>query len=495
MLIQILLPLFIFASTAIVSAAQNLNAALLKAAEAGDTARVEALLAQGADINAKNDVRETPLSVASFRGHLEIVKILIAKGGDLNQACPLCQALREGRVFGKKTFECSSCLAVAELLIEIGANLNATNGLGNTPLHIATQWGHLSIAKLLLAKGASVNAKGHFGSAPLHYAAEEGFVSLAEFLLANGADVNLKNQFGKTPLDVATADDAPEGAANVAALLIEKGASLKAANDANKTLLHITAAKGQLQLVRTLLAKGVDVNAKDKFGYTALHYAAKEGHLPIAEALIAKGARVNAENTFGKAPLDLAKDDNMIQLLTKAGQKQQASARQGRPGARRQPVSTGQRAQAAKSPNPLMRMKGTWTMTWNVYDLGPRKGTIGFGFGGGARPTSQQVIDQPDPDTISFKLDSYALTLKRDVKTNDYAVTLLDPARNRRLIDNLTLAYSVTEGFFTSSETEDATPYVNIKFEGVAKHVWLIKIESPNPNHSLRKYSITFTKP
>lgn len=102
MLIQILLPLFIIASTAIASITQDLNSALLKAAEAGDTARVEALLAQGADLNAKNNVGDTPLSIASFRGHLEIVKILIAKGSDLNQDCPLCEALREGRVFGKK---------------------------------------------------------------------------------------------------------------------------------------------------------------------------------------------------------------------------------------------------------------------------------------------------------------------------------------------------------------------------------------------------------
>ena len=81
-----------------------------------------------------------------------------------------------------------------------GADVNAIDRRGWTPLHQAASYGHKEIVELLIAKGADVNAK-IGGETPLHYAAIKGHKELAELLIANGADVNAKTLANDTPLD------------------------------------------------------------------------------------------------------------------------------------------------------------------------------------------------------------------------------------------------------------------------------------------------------
>jgi len=69
-----------------------------------------------------------------------------------------------------------------------------------TPLHAAAIRNHKEIAQLLIAKGADVNAKNKYGGTPLHYAATK---EIAELLIAKGANVNMREIDGSTPLDLA----------------------------------------------------------------------------------------------------------------------------------------------------------------------------------------------------------------------------------------------------------------------------------------------------
>ncbi|HIG23126.1 ankyrin repeat domain-containing protein, partial [Henriciella sp.] len=83
----------------------------------------------------------------------------------------------------------------AEEIIEKGVDINAKGLFGDTPLHIAAQFGHTEIAELLIAKGADVNAD-NAKETPLHRAATNGHYAIAELLIAAGVDVNAKNVGG-----------------------------------------------------------------------------------------------------------------------------------------------------------------------------------------------------------------------------------------------------------------------------------------------------------
>ena len=98
-----------------------------------------------------------------------------------------------------------------------GADVNAKDEDGETPLHYTVYKGHKEIAELLIEKGADVDAGNSFGSTPLHNAAIDGHTEIVELLIAKGADVNAKADTGWTPLDSAervSEDDSPEVKAN-----------------------------------------------------------------------------------------------------------------------------------------------------------------------------------------------------------------------------------------------------------------------------------------
>jgi len=92
-------------------------------------------------------------------------------------------------------------------LIERGADVNAKEEYGNTPLHWASIENHIELAKLLIERGADVNAKRNDGETPLHWASIENYIELAELLLDRGADLEAKDNWGQTPLDNARSDE------------------------------------------------------------------------------------------------------------------------------------------------------------------------------------------------------------------------------------------------------------------------------------------------
>jgi len=101
----------------------------------------------------------------------------------------------------------SNHMDIVKLLIAAGADVNVKNNkYGWTPLYSAAGGGHKKIAQLLIAEGADVNAKDDTGMTPLHYeamswAAYHGHKEIVELLIAKGADVDAKGDDGRTPLD------------------------------------------------------------------------------------------------------------------------------------------------------------------------------------------------------------------------------------------------------------------------------------------------------
>jgi hypothetical protein len=93
---------------------------------------------------------------------------------------------------------------VKELLSK-GANVNARDENGQTPLHWAAIHGRVDVARLLLEHGADVNARDENGQTPLRWAAIHGHVDVARLLLDHGADPSIRDRDGRTPLDIARA--------------------------------------------------------------------------------------------------------------------------------------------------------------------------------------------------------------------------------------------------------------------------------------------------
>ncbi len=187
-------------------------------------------------------------------------------------------------------------------LLANGADANAKDTTGDTPLHVAADGNARDVAELLLSRGADVNAKADRGATPLHYAAMANSKAVAELLLAKGADVNRKSEDGMTPLHGAAYSNAED----VAALLILKGADINAKSNTGGTPLHYAAMANSKAVAELLLANGADVNARVNNQRTPLHLAAYRNAKEVAELLLAKGADVNAKDKGGKTPLALA---------------------------------------------------------------------------------------------------------------------------------------------------------------------------------------------
>jgi len=106
-------------------------------------------------------------------------------------------------------------------LLRNGADVNAKNNAGQTPLHQAAMWGTFERAAVLVRNGAHVNARDHSGNTPLHMAARWGGRSrIAALLLENGAEVNPRGELFTTPLRQAILS----GDEKTIALLKERGA-------------------------------------------------------------------------------------------------------------------------------------------------------------------------------------------------------------------------------------------------------------------------------
>jgi ankyrin repeat protein len=97
---------------------------------------------------------------------------------------------------------------IAQVLLDAGANMNAEDNQGFTPMHWAVYESLLlpeaqEVAKLLVIRGADINARDKEGSTPLFWALWQGNRNLANFLLAHGADPTIRGKENLTPLELA----------------------------------------------------------------------------------------------------------------------------------------------------------------------------------------------------------------------------------------------------------------------------------------------------
>ncbi len=158
------------------------------------------------------------------------------------------------------------------------------------------------MAKVLLAAGADVNAKDYRGSTPLHSAAHGGDPQTVEILLASDADIHARDEDNRTPLMWAAFEGHIEAAIRL--IRASRNADAHGGNDAPLLSTSGPVRNDYAYVVHYLIASGMDVNAKWRgYGATLLHRAAFDGHAEAAEILIAAGADLNAKDYRGGTPL------------------------------------------------------------------------------------------------------------------------------------------------------------------------------------------------
>jgi ankyrin repeat protein len=157
----------------------------LVAALAGEHFETADLLRHnGADLRVKGDNGRNPLHSAAYSGNLEVVRKLIEYDPAAVDArtefwtTPLLWA-SEGL-----NIEDGSIL---RLLLERGADINAQNRIGRTPLYVASKGGVLEAVRLLLEHGADVEVKDNYGKTALQKAADRGHDEVVELLREHGA--------------------------------------------------------------------------------------------------------------------------------------------------------------------------------------------------------------------------------------------------------------------------------------------------------------------
>lgn len=279
-----LLAAFVFGSLSPAVSAGEPPAQLIEALRAGDWARVETAMTKES-VNGCDEYGNTPLMFAAVYAPPQTLEAMILEGADVNAAN------RSGHT---ALMRAMPDLVKVRMLVGHGAKVNAATASGRTPLMMAARIPAApDVVRYLISAGADVEATDRTDSDAVMVAASAGAAANLRVLLDAGAkSVRSRDR------NLVLADRPPE----LSQAVIER--AKRAAQ--GSTALMGAAASGCEECVRLLLARGADVKARTGSGLTALHNAAYEGSSDMVKRLLNAGAPVNVADERGLTPLMLA---------------------------------------------------------------------------------------------------------------------------------------------------------------------------------------------
>ena len=189
---------------------------------------------------------------------------------------------------------------VEYLIVKYPQHVDASGGCYETPLVAALAGKHFQTAELLRLGGADPNVQCYDGNTPLHSAVCYGNVEMVQALLNLEADVNIRNKNSSSPLnyipdiqgysEVLNKLKSRQSLANVARLLLDRGADINSRNDEGSTPSHSATIMGRIEVIRLLLERGADVGVEDMQGRTPFSLAKEHDFDDIMKLLSEYGA-------------------------------------------------------------------------------------------------------------------------------------------------------------------------------------------------------------
>ncbi|KAM4640864.1 histone-lysine N-methyltransferase EHMT2 isoform 2-T2 [Discoglossus pictus] len=193
-------------------------------------------------------------------------------------------------------------LEMCHILVQAGANFNATDKVLRTPLLEAVVNNHIALTKYLVQCGACVYHKEEDGSTCLHHAAKSGNLEMLSFLLSTGqVNVNAQDNGGWTPIIWAAEHKHIE----VIGMLLTRGADVTLQDNEKNVCLHWASFTGSAEIAEVLLNAQCDLHSVNFHGDTPLHIASREGFLSCVNLFLSRGADTEARNNEGDTPCDL----------------------------------------------------------------------------------------------------------------------------------------------------------------------------------------------
>jgi len=179
-------------------------------------------------------------------------------------------------------------------MLDHGADVNAKDQRGITPLMYAAAVGSLEAMQRLLDKGADANARNAAGSTALMWTATD--IAKTRLLLQHHADATLVSNRGRSALFVAAMSD---HSADIVRLLLANRADTHVLDETKMTALHAATVGSDAETIRLFLDAGLTVNAADAGGFTPLMNAAQRGNVEAVNLLLARGADPNIVSALG----------------------------------------------------------------------------------------------------------------------------------------------------------------------------------------------------
>ncbi|KAK7284237.1 hypothetical protein RJT34_18979 [Clitoria ternatea] len=239
---------------------------------------------------------DTELHLAARRGDVDSVRQILAEIDSL--------------MMGTSDFD-------EEVAHVRSAIFNEVNDLGETPLFVAAEKGHLDVVKQLLPHSTTeaLSSKNCSGLSPLHIAANQGHHAIVQVLLDHDPGlIKTLSQSNATPLISA----ATRGHTDVVKLLLSHDPSqLEISRSNGKNALHLAARQGHVDVVKILLEKDSQLARRtDKKGQTALHMAVKGVSSEVVKLILAADpAIVMLPDRFGNTALHVATRKKRVEIV------------------------------------------------------------------------------------------------------------------------------------------------------------------------------------